>query len=430
MDKHELLASVLGPVQAAPAPLLPDNRVRLLQGGDELFPAMCEAIGRAQRDVWLATYIFHTDEAGWLLCEALACAARRGVRVRVVVDGFGSLAALPRLRQWLEPAGVALEVFRPLEHWWQWLEPAQLRRLHLKLCAVDDTEAFVGGINIMDDRNDLRHGRSAQPRLDFAVGLRGPVVGQVVPVLRQVWDRSRRWRDLRERVERQLRDLEHRLGLGGAPALAQRAPGAGAHDTPESGDERLPGVLAALVVRDNFLRRRAIERSYVEAISRAQREVDLVTPYFYPGRLFRRSLMRAAARGVRVRLLLQGKLDYRFAGLAARVLYDELLAAGVEIHEYAAAFLHGKAARVDDSWASVGSSNIDPLSLLLNLEANVVVVDPGFNRQLGLAFEGALARSQRITSPPLGWGWRLLGRGLVGWVARTYLRLAGLRQRY
>jgi len=111
-----------------------------------------------------------------------------------------------------------------------------------------------------------------------------------------------------------------------------------------------------------------------------------VCPYFYPGRLFRRTLRGATRRGVQVRLLLQGKLDYRIAGLAAQVLYDELLAHGVRIYEYTPAFLHAKVALADDDWATVGSSNIDPLSLLLNLEANVVVRDAAFNRTLAQAF--------------------------------------------
>ena len=199
--------------------------------------------------------------------------------------------------------------------------------------------------------------------------------------------------------------------------------------TAATGDES--PVRAAFLVRDNLRQRRAIERAYIEAIRGAERRIDIVCPYFYPGRSFRRALVKAARRGVRVRLLLQGKVDYRFAGLAARVLYDELLAEGVQIHEYQAAFLHAKAAVTDESWATLGSSNIDPLSLLLNLEANVVIRDDGFAAELARAFEQALTQSRQITVAPFQKGaLAVLGRGFVAWAAHWYLRMAGLSGRY
>jgi cardiolipin synthase A/B len=190
-------------------------------------------------------------------------------------------------------------------------------------------------------------------------------------------------------------------------------------------------VRAAFLVRDNLRQRRAIERSYIEALRGARERIDLISPYFYPGNAFRRTLCDAAKRGVRVRLLLQGKLDYRLAGLAASVLYDELLTRGVHIFEYVPAFLHAKVALADDSWATVGSSNIDPLSLLLNLEANVVVRDATFAAALAKAFEQAIAVSREVTAPPLPRGWAsALRRASVAWAANWYLRLAGITGRY
>lgn len=159
--------------------------------------------------------------------------------------------------------------------------------------------------------------------------------------------------------------------------------------------------------------------------------MDIICPYFYPGRVFRRAMRRAAARGVRVRLLLQGRPDYRFAALAAQVLSGEMLAAGVQVYEYAPAFLHAKVAVVDDNWATVGSSNIDPLSLLLNLEANVIVRDEHFTGELALRFEAAVAVSQQVSQPPVGSGWwGTLRRGFVAWTAYWFLRLAGMSGRY
>jgi cardiolipin synthase len=187
----------------------------------------------------------------------------------------------------------------------------------------------------------------------------------------------------------------------------------------------------AFVVRDNLRRRRSIERAYIEAVLRARERVDLVVAYFYPGRLFRRALIRAAQRGVRVRLLLQGKIDYRFAALAAQVLYDELRGHGVRIFEYTPAFLHAKVAVIDGDWATVGSSNIDPLSLLLNLEANVIVRDEAFARELSHRFDVAVAASREVTDADGRVGWRpVVLRGFVAWCANWLLRMAGINSKY
>ncbi len=403
------------------------NQVQLLTGGDELFPAMVAAIHGARRQVWLATYIFHDDAAARAVAEALCAAARRGVQVQVVVDGFGAKASLPMLRQWFDAAGVQLAVFRPVDRWWQLLHPGQLRRLHQKLAVIDTDVAYVGGINIIDDRNDLNHGLSDLPRLDFAVQVQGPMVEPIEQTARAMWTRAALGADWREELTALARSADPlaraREALSRmrilAPAMAI------------AGHEPVPPVRAAFVVRDNLRQRRAIERAYVEAILGSRYRVDIICPYFYPGRAFRRALCQAAGRGVSVRLLLQGKADYRFAALAAQVLYDELLSAGVAIHEYTPAFLHAKVAVVDHEWATVGSSNIDPLSLLLNLEANVIVLDPGFAAALALRFESAVSVSTAIVRPPDGRGWwSVLRRGFVAWSAYWFLRLAGMSGRY
>ena len=405
------------------------NEVELLRGGDALFPAMCTAIGQALHEVWLATYIFDDDIAGTTVAQALAAAAARGVRVRVVVDGFGSLAALPRLRALLEPAGVALAVFRPLEGWWSWLLPGQLRRLHQKLCVVDGATGFVGGINVLDDRHDQHHGWSETPRLDYAVRLVGPVVAPIEQTARAMWTRAwfgHDWRDEVRDIARSGEPIKQARRLLRSLRMA-RPKGANRH-TPASA---LAPVQAAFLVRDNLRQRRSIEKSYVDALRSAERRIDLVSPYFYPGREFRHALVAAARRGVRVRLLLQGKVDYRFAAFAAQALYAELLASGVHIFEYTPAFLHAKVALVDERWATVGSSNIDPLSLLVNLEANVAVRDRDFVATLAASLDRDFAASAEITAPPPLAGWRRwLRRGLVAWVARLYLRAAGAGDRY
>jgi len=403
------------------------NEARLLRGGDQLFPLMRARIDAAADEVWLATYIFHDDAAGRALLASLVAAAARGVRVRVVVDGFGSKASLAWLERGVAGSGVALAVFRPLKQWWTWLEPGQLRRLHQKLCVVDGRHGFVGGVNIIDDRDDLHHGMGEQPRLDFAVALHGAIVAPIEQAARAVWTRAWLGRDFGEEFLGLLRSPEpvrrvRRLLRGVRMPRAQR----GAGDALPA----LPPVCVGFVLRDNLRQRRTIEAAYVEAIDAAQTSVDLATPYFYPGQSFRRALRDAARRGVRVRLLLQGKVDYALAGMAARALYKELLGHGVQVFEYTQAWLHAKVCVVDGHWATVGSSNIDPLSLLLNLEANVIVVDAPFAATLEAELERAVAGARRIERWG-GEGWRgVLGRACVAWVAYVYLRVAGATGRY
>ena len=166
------------------------HHVQLLNGGDGLFPALIEALAVARHEVWLATYIFNDDLSGQRVADALVAAAQRGVAVHVLVDGFGSKPWITALRALFAGAGVRFEVFRPLDRWWAWLQPQQLRRMHHKLCAVDGRIGFVGGINIIDDRFDMRHGWSAAPRLDFAVRLEGVVAKDIAQAVTALWLRA------------------------------------------------------------------------------------------------------------------------------------------------------------------------------------------------------------------------------------------------
>ena len=405
------------------------NEVELLRGGEALFPAMISAIRNARHEVWLATYIFHDDAAAMAVAVALERAARRGVRVRVVIDGFGSHDHLAVIVPRLRAAGIAVTVFRPLERWSHWLQPGQLRRLHMKLCVVDGDVGFVGGINVIDDHLDLNHGPTELPRLDFAVRVTGPVVRPMEHAVRAMWSRSWFGHDWQQEIRTLLKDerpVQRLRSLMQQMRLTRRG-----HRNALS-DESQPPVQAAFVVRDNLRQRRTIERAYIDAIRSARQRIWLISPYFYPGQEFRRALCKAARRGVQVRLLMQGKPDYRIAAMAARVLYGELMRHGVEIYEYTPAFLHAKVMLVDDHWATVGSSNIDPISLLLNLEANMVVRDLTFTQDLAVEIGRALAQSEAITEQRVrAQGWAgLAPRVLVEWAAYVYLRVAGVTGRY
>lgn len=355
--------------------------LRLLCGGVEFFPALIEAVDAAEHEVWLETYIFKFEAIGETVAHALMRAAQRGVAVRLVVDGAGTGALPPGWADRLAHAGVQWRVFSPLNFWsvfgfWQ---PSRWRRLHRKLCVVDGRVAFCGGINIIDDYIDLQAPeRLNAPRLDYAVRIEGgALVEAVQDTMRQLWVGQGVMQELRERDVR-----------GALEALRQR------HSV------TLPtGGHARLLLRDNVRYRASIERTYRRAIQAARHDIWIACAYFFPRRSLRRALEQAALRGVRVRLLLQGHYEYFVPYHAARQLYGQLLQAGVEIHEYQASFLHAKVAVIDGYWATVGSSNLDPLSLLLAREANVVVRDASFAQTLAARLEQAMQAGATPVDP-------------------------------
>jgi cardiolipin synthase len=342
------------------------HELRLLQGSREFFPALVEAIDAARREIRLETYIFDFTGHGADVAAALERAAVRAVSVKVVVDGFGTALRPAAWAQRFEQAGVDWRVYAPLG-WLGMLWLGSWRRLHRKLCVIDGQVAFCGGINILDDFHDPNHGPLESPRLDFAVRVTGPMVAQIHAAMTRLWLRMQAMRDVR-RVR-----LANVLDSLRAPAAAPGGRVAGAGQ---------PRARAALVLRDNLRNRSRIERAYRRAIGRARSEIIIANAYFVPGRKMRNALVSAAGRGVRVRLLLQGRYEYFMQYYAARPIYGALLRAGVEIYEYSPSFLHAKVAVIDGRWATVGSSNLDPLSLLLAREANVIVEDAQFAAQL------------------------------------------------
>jgi len=343
---------------------LAGNRLQLLSSGGEYFPALIAAIDAAQLEVHLETYIFADDSCGRRVAAALARAAQRGVAVRVLVDGFGAREFAAGLGASLSAGGVEVMTYRP-EAGQTRIRRHRLRRLHRKLAVFDGRTAFVGGINVLDDFDD---GKAAAARFDYAVRIEGPLVACVHATMRHVW-RLVRWASLGHRP----------------PAPDLLLPAAAVCGTVE----------AALLIRDNLAHRRDIESAYLQAIQSARQQIVISNAYFLPGRHFRKVLLAAALRGVTVKLLLQGRSDHVLLHYATQALYDRLLAAGVRIFEYDKAFLHAKVAVIDSDWATVGSSNIDPFSLLLAREANVVVRDVAFAGLLRSSLETAIAGAAR-----------------------------------
>jgi cardiolipin synthase len=372
------------------AEFLPGNRITLLETGSAYFPALCAAIDAATQEIHLETYIFEDDQTGRLIAAALARAARRGVRVRVLVDGFGAREFPAKLMPALEASGVRTLIYRrkisPLT-----LRRQRLRRLHRKLVVVDARLAFVGGINIIDDA----HAPGQPPRYDYAVRVEGPLIAPIHASVHQLW-KLVAWANFRRR----LRVLVH------APVMA----------------DPCGSMRAAFLVRDNLRHRRDIEEAYLEAIRTARKEIFLANAYFLPGIRFRHALTHAAQRGVQVTILLQGRMEYLLQHYASQALFDALLGAGIRIFEYHLSFLHAKVAVIDGQWSTVGSSNIDPFSLLLAREANIVVSNEAFAAELRASLDAAIVGGARELRRE-DWQRKSWLHRLASWLAYGLVRL-------
>ncbi len=406
-------------------PLATGHQVQLLQGGQAFFPALIEAIDCATHEIRLETYIFNVVAAGAQVAAALERAARRGVSVYLVMDGVGTPSLPPEWVGRFDRARVEWRIFRPLGRLGV-LIPSRWRRLHRKLCVVDGRVAFCGGLNVLDDLYDPNHGELEAPRFDFAVRVTGPMVQAMHEATAQFWwrfqaastarqsDFPAAWRALQEAVTLA---LQARIDVDATVTATV------AHGIDHA-------VKAALVLRDNVHNRTRIERSYRQAIGSASDEIIIANAYFFPGRKLRKGLIHAAQRGVRVRLLLQGRYEYFLQYHATRPVYGALLEAGVEIYEYTLSFHHAKVAVIDAHWATVGSSNLDPLSLLLAREANVVVDDAVFARDLRARLEQAMTEgSVRVDAAVYahrGWRQRFLDRLALA-LTRILLFLNGTR---
>lgn len=344
------------------------HKLTLLRNGEEYFPRLIEVINAAQRSVYLETYIFAADIIGRMFSTALQAAAGRGVVVHLLLDGFGSSELPQEWQDELINAGVEVLWFRKEVGRFS-LQRYHLRRLHRKLALIDGRIAFIGGINIIEDMSD---GLTA-PRLDFAVEIEGDIVKNIHVSMRRLWLLVA-WTHFRRPGERDKVRLLRR-------ASSQQQ--------------------VQYITRDNLRHRRDIEKSYLKAIANAKQEIIIANAYFLPGRRFRLALLEAVQRGVRVVLFLQGKVEYRLQHYATMALYGELLHHGIEIYTYQASYMHAKVAVIDSEWSTVGSSNIDPFSLWLAREANLVVQDKLFANDLRDQLLNEIKLSTRLLEPSI-----------------------------
>ncbi|MBA5980648.1 cardiolipin synthase ClsB [Pseudomonas sp. MD195_PC81_125] len=373
-----------------------NNRVELLENGEEYFPRVFDAMRAAKSEILLETFIVFEDKVGAELQQILIDAARRGVRTTVSLDGFGCGELTTGYLAALSDAGVHLQMFDPapkhLGFRTNWF-----RRLHRKIVVVDGLIAFIGGINFSGDHlADF----GPEAKQDYAVQVQGPAVADIHHFALLQSGRPGRARFWWQRRRQRRADMAFND-----------------HD----GQVRL-------VFRDNDQHHTDIEDVYLHALRRAKRRVVIANAYFFPGYRLLRELRNAARRGVEVRLILQGQPDMLVAKLAARMTYDYLLKAGVQIHEYCQRPLHGKVALVDEEWSTVGSSNLDPLSLSLNLEANVLIRDRTFNQHLFQRLEDLSHNHCKAMDPskvPRGRIWHMTVGFLVFHFLRHFPAMAG-----
>ncbi len=368
------------------------NTFELLENGEAFFPRVFGAIKAAEREIWLETFILFDDKVGRELHAALLGAARRGVAVHVLVDGFGSPDLSEAYVGELVAAGVNFRTFDPGGTvFGQRLNV--LRRMHRKIVVIDGTLGFIGGLNYSADHlADF----GPEAKQDYAVQVRGPIVAQMHSFVQTAMDTDRGHQPT------------------AAPAFLDLSPRGNAD--------------AIFVTRDNHRHKNDIERHYRIALRAARKRVVIANAYFFPGYRFIREMRRAARRGVDVRLILQGQPDMPIVRTAASMLYEHLLRSGVRVYEYCDRPLHGKVALVDDEWSTVGSSNLDPLSLALNLEANVIIRDRAFNAHLHQRLSALMESSCRSVEVPQKSRWtglRLLRSYFVFHLMRWFPTWAG-----
>ncbi len=345
------------------------NRFQLLENGEEFFPRVFECIATARTEVILETFILFEDKVGLALHAALLSAVGNGARVDITIDGYGSPDLSADFISQLTEAGVRVHVFDPGPKLWGW-RTNLFRRMHRKIVVVDGQRAFIGGINYSADHlADF----GPEAKQDYSVELEGPLVAEIHDFVLRAIAAGRRnakaldaglWQRLRSRFSDDRKDAAKK------PASPFARPAS-------AGDAD-----AIFVTRDNRKHTNDIERHYRIAIRAAKQRIIIANAYFFPGYRLIKELRKAARRGVDVRLILQGEPDMPIVKTAASLLYHHLISGGVRIYEYCERPLHGKVALSDDAWSTVGSSNLDPLSLSLNLEANVIIKDVAFNHEL------------------------------------------------
>lgn len=356
-SEHDLLGLV--------APLIgrrvsDGNRIELLENGEEIFPAMLEAIEQAEDTVHLLTYVYWSGDIAEQFVDAVERAGKRGVEVRVLIDAFGGSKMPDELRQRLDQAPCELAWFRPLE----WHQPGKFnRRTHRKILVIDGKVGFAGGVGIADEWTG--DGRSENQWRDDHFRIEGPVVADLQGAFAENWLHS---------------TGEVIMGERYFPKL------------PPTGDAKVLAINSTPEGRDSPL-----TLAYWALIHRAEHRLDLQTPYFVPHPKMLEEILDAAERGVQVRLLVPGDTnDSDMVRMASQALYPDLLKAGVSVYEYDATMMHAKVVVADDRFSIVGSANLDHRSFELNHETVLVVDDQSLASELHRSFGEDVQFAKRV----------------------------------
>jgi len=332
------------------------NKVELVRGGKDYFDLLIKMLNEAKESIHLQVYILNNDETGRMVIDALEAAARRGVAVYVMVDGYAS-QSLPRntIHQ-VREAGVNFRFFEPL------LKSNNFyfgRRLHHKVVVVDGLYGMVGGLNIADRYNDMP---GIPAWMDWGIHVEGEVSARLYDVCEELWKKSSRY-------------VKHE------PLHVQ-----------------LPGSLhksesRVRVRRNDWVRNKnQISASYIDMFRQANKEIIIMSSYFLPGRVIRKRMEAAAKRGVSVRLILAGTSDVRIVKFAERYIYSWIFRNRINLYEYQKNVLHGKLSMYDDKWVTAGSYNVNFISAYASIELNLDVADEQFAKKVKHTIEGIIRK--------------------------------------
>ncbi len=320
------------------------KNAELIKGGKPYFEALLTAIRKASHCICILTYIYEEDETGQMLTQALEQAANKGVQVFVMVDGYASQKLSRHFREKMANAGIHFKFFEPIfksQHFYFG------RRLHQKAVLIDTTFAFIGGVNISNHYNDLPTQRAW---LDFAVKVEGSIVHLLEHYFWEVWGDD---------------PINPSLQRCKQPTVSERSE----RDQPLSGSMRINDWIAG---------KKEITASYIDMLRGAKKEILILCSYFLPGTLMRKEIMKAANRGIHIKIVTAGPSDVSLAKHAERWLYDWMLRNGIEIYEYQPNILHGKIAVSDAAWVTIGSYNINNISAYASLELNLDIKNHAF----------------------------------------------------
>jgi cardiolipin synthase len=333
---------------------LPHNHVKLVRGGREYFSVLTRLIERAQHSIHLQVYIYEDDETGQLVGTALMAAAKRGVKVYLLADGYASKELSAGFIKELNTAGVNFRFFEPLlksEHFYFG------RRMHHKVLVVDGHFGLVGGINISNRYNDM-HDEPAW--LDWAIYVEGPAASVLFNICTDLWTRPGQLA-----LKRSLRStLPGFSNTGHTPLRIRR--------------------------NDWVKSKNQISRSYIDLLKKATSNVIIMSGYFLPGTIIRHHLSRAAKRNIDIQVIVAGKSDVPLAKHAERYMYRWLLKRNIKLYEYTKSVLHGKMATRDKKWVTIGSYNVNDISAYASVELNIDVNEVEFATQVQEKLEAVI----------------------------------------